>query len=81
MIEALWAALVAGIRAKGALKPSLALVDVSGSMTGYVCGSDGGTVGMAAPWAWRACHAVGLCVLLLHCTGCPCRWRSPWASF
>jgi hypothetical protein len=55
MIEALWAALVAGIRAKGALKPSLALVDVSGSMTGYVYGSsDGvtvGTVGMSCGWS------------------------------
>ncbi len=34
MVEALWAALIANVRAKGALKPSLAIVDVSGSMSG-----------------------------------------------
>lgn len=34
MIEALWAALVSSLRDKGTLKPSLAIVDVSGSMEG-----------------------------------------------
>ncbi len=36
MVEALWVALISGLRTKGSLKPSLALVDVSGSMSGCV---------------------------------------------
>lgn len=36
MVEALWAAMIADVRSKGTLKPALAIVDVSGSMTGYV---------------------------------------------
>jgi hypothetical protein len=34
LVDAMWAALVTELRAKGTLKPSLALVDVSGSMSG-----------------------------------------------
>ena len=56
MLEALWASMLAAVRDKGALKPALALVDVSGSMDGLpmtVAIALGLFISELAPEPWR----------------------------
>ena len=56
MLEALWASMLAAVRDKGALKPALALVDVSGSMKGLpmtVAIALGLFISELAPEPWR----------------------------